>query len=110
MSLEEGVAGQIFKVDELDRLRAAVVPLGQTIGHRALEQQFRRCLVHFHQPVRGRLLQIANSAGDAHVIQPRLPVAQIQLSSAFLLLHLLSQTEQPHVGPHFFKCKPSILP
>src|SRR5712692_627160 len=77
---EEVIVGGVLEVDELDRLRAAVVPLRQTIDDRALEQQFRRCLVHFHQPVPGRLLQIANSAGDAHVIQPRLPLAQIKLS------------------------------
>src|SRR5262245_22233459 len=69
-----------IKINELYWLRAAVVPLGQTIDDSTLEQQFRCCLVHFHQPMPGCLLQVVNSTVNTHVIKPRLSVAQIKPS------------------------------
>ena len=62
-----------------DRLRAALLPIRQSVGHRALEEQFSGRLVDLHQPVPGSLLQIANGAAQCALVQPRLAVAQIEL-------------------------------
>ena len=58
----------------------ALIPVRQAVDHRPLEQQFGRRLVDLHQPVPGRLFQIADGPGDAGVVQPRLAVAQVDLA------------------------------
>lgn len=72
------VVRRVLEIDEPHRLWPAAIPIGQAIGHRALEQQLRRRLVDFHQPVPGSLLQVPNGARNAGLIQPRPAVAQVE--------------------------------
>lgn len=76
---QEVVVLPILKVDELDGLRPTLVPIGQTVRDRPLEQQLGRRLIDLHQPMPGRLFEIADRAGNPRVIQPRLSVAQVDL-------------------------------
>ena len=76
---EEVVVRRVLEVDEPHRLRAALLPVGKAIGHRALEQKFRGRLVDLHQPMPGSLFQIANGFGDSRLIEPRLAVPQVEL-------------------------------
>ena len=54
---EEVVVCRVLEINEPHRLRTALLPVGQTIGDRALEQQLCRRLVDLHQPMPGCLLQ-----------------------------------------------------
>src|SRR6266705_332840 len=61
-------------------LLTSLLPVGQAIGNRALEQHLGRRLVNLHQSMPGRLLQVTDSAGDTHVVEPWPAVTQVELT------------------------------
>ena len=76
---EEVIVSWVLEIDKPHRLLPAKIPIGEAVGNCALQEQFGCRLIGVHESMPCRLLEVADRTGNAGIVQPWVPVPQIEL-------------------------------